>query len=75
MSNSIAMTRLANRDPSTQVGNSVQLSAGFSYPDLKQSSGSRDEPRIRLLIDKMTIRARSSLWRGSQQPNAVRRGK
>jgi hypothetical protein len=74
MSKSIAMIRLAYRDRSTQVGNSVQLSAGYSFPDLKQSSGGRNSLHIRLLIDAMAIRARSSLWRGSQQPNAVRRG-
>lgn len=44
MSTTLAMVRLANRDPSTQVGNSVQLSAGYSFPDLQQSSGSRHEP-------------------------------
>lgn len=42
-----------------------------SFPDLQLPSGSRHEPRIRLLTDVMAKRARSSLWRGSQQPNAV----
>lgn len=50
MSTTLAMVRLANRDPSTQVGNSVQLSAGYSFPDPKQSSGGRNSPCIRLLI-------------------------
>lgn len=44
----------------------------LSLPDQQLPSGSRHEPRIRLLTDVMTKRARPSLWRGSQQPNAVR---
>lgn len=71
MSITIAI-KAAYRDRSTQVGNSVQLSAGYSFLDLKQSSSERNSLHIRLLIVMMTIRARSSLWRDGQQPNAVR---
>lgn len=102
MSKTIAI-KAAYRDRSTQVGNSVQLSAGFSFPDLKQSTGGRNSPRIklmacggllqttalpyeashqsnaahriRLLIVVMVPRTHHPLWRDSQQPNAVRRGK
>lgn len=44
----------------------------LSLPDLQLPSGSRHEPRIRLLTGVMAKRARPSLWRDSQQPNAVR---
>lgn len=43
----------------------------LSLPDQQLPSGSRHEPRISLLTDVMAKRARPSLWRDSQQPNAV----
>jgi len=75
MSTTLAMIRLANRDPSTQVGNSVQLSAGYSFPDLKQSSGGRNSPRIKLMACGGLLQTTALPYEASYQSNAVRNGK
>ncbi len=71
MSTTLAMVRLANRDPSTQVGNSLQLSAGYSFPDLKQSSGGRNSPCIKLMACGGLLQTTALPYEASYQSNAV----